>query len=158
MNENQIEEHIQNFIEVEGFPTDTQINNLADKWESYIRQTEKLNVSRILSCRKDFIGGLVFMAKKWKKQVEEDQWIETSKELPPAGTEVMIVIDVRKWDLKRKRRIEKANVHFSKEQIQIGGPNALTGIHKITGTYFSIPAILHPECVTHWKPVSKLPE
>lgn len=89
----------------------------------------------------------------------EHKWREIGPigPMPEVGDRVLIVIDVRAWDKKRPRRIEIAHVGSFENPTQIGGPHSLTGYTIIVGKYFSIPAILHPDSVTHWKPLPELP-
>lgn len=84
----------------------------------------------------------------WKK-------IECKEDLPKPNQDVLIVCDYSKYG--RGIEINHAKVHFTIESRPYGGPNALTGSGKLQGTYFSIPAILNPETVTHWMPLPQLP-
>lgn len=77
-------------------------------------------------------------------------WISTKDRLPEPNKRVLIVRDYREWDPKRPISIDIANTGFLDEETKVGGPNALTGYHKIKGLYFSVPAILHPGSVTYW--------
>ncbi len=77
-------------------------------------------------------------------------WIRATDKLPEPNQKVLIVRDVRKWDSKRPITIDLAYTGFFEEDTRIGGPIALTGYKDIKGIYFSVPAILHPEEVTHW--------
>lgn len=87
---------------------------------------------------------------------KQTEWIDVKKQKPDPDQEVLVVLDYREWD--RERRVETARVHHSEQQIRYGGPNALTGSGTLTGTYFSIPAIVHPDVVTHWMPKPPLPK
>ena len=84
-------------------------------------------------------------------------WVSVNDRLPKRGDQVLVVIDVRKWDAKRKLRIETAIVGFFDEPTRIGGPVSLTGYKTIQGIYFAIPAIMHPEAITHWMPLPEFP-
>ncbi len=89
--------------------------------------------------------------------MENKNWISIKDRLPEPNKRVLIITDVRKWDKTRPIKIEIANTGFFEKEIMIGGPNALTGYHKMKGIYFSVPAILHPEIVTHWMELPNLP-
>ena len=84
-------------------------------------------------------------------------WIKTSEQLPEPNKKVLIIIDVRKWDSNRPIRIEIANTGLLEKETIIGGPNALTGYYKMKGIYFAVPAVLHPDSVTHWMELPSLP-
>ena len=84
-------------------------------------------------------------------------WISVNDIMPEEGTKVIIVRDVRKWSSKRPITISIADVGYLDEMTRIGGPNSLTGYTNIKGIYFSVPAILHPESVTHWQPLPEAP-
>lgn len=88
---------------------------------------------------------------------ENNGWIkiESESDMPKPGQEVLIFCDYTKFG--RGVRINKANVHFTTEFQEYGGPNALTGSGTLEGTYFSVPAILKPETVTHWMPLPDAP-
>lgn len=86
------------------------------------------------------------------------EWISTKDRLPNVGEKVLIVRNVKKWDEKRPITIDVAHTGFLENETIIGGPIALTGYHKMKGIYFSVPAILHPEEVTHWMPLPELPK
>jgi len=92
-----------------------------------------------------------------ENELLNDNWISTKDRLPSKGDTVLIVRDYRKWDIKRKPYVGFANVGFLEIETEIGGPNALSGYHKLKGIYFSVPAILHPESVTHWMNIPDLP-
>lgn len=94
---------------------------------------------------------------KFVYETQGQKWISTKDMLPEPDEDVLIINDVRKWDEKRPVRIMIAHTGFFENQFTIGGPNALTGYHKIKGLYFAVPAILHPESVTHWMPLPKQP-
>lgn len=88
---------------------------------------------------------------------QNPKWIkiESQDDMPEPNQEVLIVCDYTKYG--RGTKINHANVHFTVEPRAYGGPNALTGSGKLQGIYFSIPAILNPEVVTHWMPLPQLP-
>lgn len=86
------------------------------------------------------------------------EWISVKDRLPGIGERVLIVRDVTAWDSKRPRTIDLAHTGFFETETTIGGPVSLTGYHKMKGLYFSVPAILHPDSVTHWMPMPGLPE
>ena len=86
-----------------------------------------------------------------------DNWINTKDRLPEPNKKVLIVRDVRKWDNKRPVTIDIAHTGYLEKETTIGGPNALTGYYKLKGLFFSLPAILHPESVTHWMELPSLP-
>jgi len=78
----------------------------------------------------------------------QPQWIDISKkeECLKDGDKAWIEMDYSEWG-SNKNRIEIAYVHFTKEPIGYGGPNALTGSGMLTGIYFSLPAIVNPDCI-----------
>ena len=86
-----------------------------------------------------------------------DNWIKTTDKLPEPNKKVLIIRDVRKWNKERPVRIDIAHTGFFENETIIGGPSALTGYHKMKGIYFAVPAILHPESVTHWMELPLLP-
>jgi hypothetical protein len=86
-----------------------------------------------------------------------NNWIKTKDKLPEPNKKVLIVRDVRKWDEKRPVIIDIAYTGVFEKETEVGGPNSLTGYYKMKGIYFSVPAILHPESVTHWMELPSLP-
>ncbi|CAN1553348.1 Domain of unknown function DUF551 [Spirosomataceae bacterium] len=84
-------------------------------------------------------------------------WTKTADRLPEPNKKVLIVRDVRKWDQGRAVSIDIARTGFLENETIIGGPKALTGYHKMKGVYFAVPAVLHPESVTHWMELPSLP-
>lgn len=84
-------------------------------------------------------------------------WISTKDKLPKPGERVLIIRDVRKWDDKRPIEIDIANVGYLERETRIGGPTSLTGYFNLVGIYFSVPAVLHPDSVTYWKPLPEFP-
>lgn len=85
-----------------------------------------------------------------------NKWISIKDKKPTPLTEVLVVLDYRPWG--HRRRVEIATPHYTHTRLAYGGPNALTGSGMLNGTYFSIPAIVHPDVVTHWMELPKLPE
>ena len=85
-------------------------------------------------------------------------WISVKDKLPEPGQRVLIVRNVKKWDEKRPITIDLATTGIFEKERMIGGPNSLTGYHRMKGFYFAVPAILHPESVTHWMPLPDLPK
>jgi len=100
-------------------------------------------VDDTFDCVKDAIEDI---AKEYAETAPN--WIKISDHQPIPGTDVLIVIDVTRFG--RGRRIEKARVNYTPSSIQFGGPNALSGSGRLVGIFFSIPAILNPDDVTHW--------
>lgn len=95
---------------------------------------------------------------------EGDKWISVKDRLPdyeqvfPKKVQrVLILMNYEKWG-RNEERIEIANLHFADEPQHFGGPNSLTGQGYLTGLYYSIPAIINPECVTHWQPLPSPPK
>lgn len=84
-------------------------------------------------------------------------WIDIKKEEPKPNQTVLVVLDYRKWDANRPRRVEMAGTRYSEVSIRYGGPTALIGSGSLKGFYFSLPAIIPKECVTHWMPLPDLP-
>jgi len=99
---------------------------------------------------KNFEIGAFEEIKHW---YEPTDWISPKDKLPKNGDTVLIIRDVRNWDKKRKPYIDIAEVGFLERKTRIGGPISLTGYVEMEGIYFSVPAILHPESVTFWRPM-----
>jgi len=91
-------------------------------------------------------------------QGENNGWISVKDRLPNKGENVLIFRDVRKWDEKRIPHIDFAQVGYLEKDTLIGGPNSLTGYSRMQGIYFAVPAILHPESVSHWMPLPEPPK
>ncbi len=70
-----------------------------------------------------------------------------------ADKKYLLVLDYRPWG--RSLSIEIGKSFLAKERTLYGGPNALTGHGYIEKgeIYFAIPAILHPNVVTHYIPI-----
>ncbi len=90
--------------------------------------------------------------------MNKDGWISTKDTLPKKGDRVLIIRDVRKWDKKRIPHSDIATVGYLETETKIGGPVSLTGYHNMQGIYFAVPAILHPDSVTHWQPLPDISE
>lgn len=108
-------------------------------------KTEEQTIEDITQLAVDYAEQFI---PKWIK-------IESQKDMPEPNQEVLIVCDYTKYG--RGRKINHARVHLTIEPRPYGGPNALTGSGNLQGIYFSIPAILNPETVTHWMPLPQLP-
>lgn len=83
------------------------------------------------------------------------EWISVNDRMPEPGTMVLVCLDYRPWN--KKRKILQAAVHFSPVPRPYGGPYALTGTGTVQGVFFAVPAVLNPEVVTHWMPEPELP-
>ncbi len=89
----------------------------------------------------------------------DNRWISVKDNPPPYVSdtlrdkvvEVLVITDYTKWG--RGKHVRIASVWFADEPRPYGGPHALTGSGMLTGIYFSIPAVLHPDVVTHWQPL-----
>lgn len=94
-----------------------------------------------------------------KKISFSSNWISVKDVLPDHGSdffpkksvEVLVLLDYSKWG--REKIVEKACVWFADEPRPYGGPHSLTGSGMLTGIYFSLPSICHPDVVTHWQPL-----
>jgi predicted Co/Zn/Cd cation transporter (cation efflux family) len=80
-------------------------------------------------------------------------WIKIEDEKPKPNTRVLVYCNYEKYNRKNVSHI--AEVHYSEKYINYGGPMSLTGKGKLIGIYFAIPAILSPETVTHWYPLTE---
>lgn len=85
---------------------------------------------------------------KAEKLKNKKPWICIKEHPPTPGTEILAKLDYTKWG--HGKSVRQSSVRFSEFEISYGGPHALTGAGKLKGLYFSIPAILHPEVVTHY--------
>lgn len=95
--------------------------------------------------------------------MEQDKWVSVKDRLPEykevfprQAQRVLVLMDYKKWG-RDEQRIEIACVHYASEPKKYGGPNSLTGSGYLTGIYYSLPAIINPECVTHWQPLPEPP-
>lgn len=82
-------------------------------------------------------------------------WTRLEIKQPPVGIDVLVLLDYTLFN--GTKRILIAHVHFTDEPIEYGGPNSLTGSGKLTGLYFSLPAIVKPGIVTHWMSLPEFP-
>lgn len=130
------------------------------KWQGTLDQKNntpvKCDINNLIkTCPK--CGGSEFfnLLNSFEPQKTNDKfgWISVLDKLPEPNTKVLIIRDVRKWDVKRKPYADIASVGFLEEETLIGGPISLTGYHNLKGIYFSVPAILHPDSVTFWQPI-----
>lgn len=95
--------------------------------------------------------------------MEQDKWVSVKDRLPEykevfprQPQRVLVLMDYKKWG-RDEHRIEIACVHYASEPTKYGGPNSLTGSGYLIGIYYSLPAIINPECVTHWQPLPPPP-
>lgn len=108
---------------------------------------DNLTVDQIIEC-----------VEEYAKQFSASQFKKFPENKPEPDTKVIAVLDYTKYG--RGRRAVEANVHISDKYEEYGGPSAVIGKGKIPPNtiYFSIPAIIPPEIVTHWMLMPELPE
>jgi hypothetical protein len=78
----------------------------------------------------------------------QPEWVAVSEKETrlKEGDKAWIEMDFSAWG-RNEKRVTIADVWFTKEPRGYGGPNALTGSGMLTGIYFSLPAIVNPDCV-----------